>query len=167
MTTTKTHWKKYFHPDYIGAYALEPGEEKTVRIKHVKQEQVTGINGKKEECTVAHLDGEKPFILNRTNCKTITKIYGSPFIEDWSGKSITIYAAKVSAFGEEVEALRIRQRVPQPLKPLNYAANIAAVEACKTLDELKAVFTGFTPPEQAATVAVKDRMKLKLQEAAQ
>lgn len=162
MSQSKTHWKKYFHPDYIGAYALEPGEEKTVRIKHVKQEQVVGINGKKEECTVAHLDGEKPFILNRTNCKTISKIYGSPFIEDWSGKSITIYAAKVSAFGEEVEALRIRQRAPQAAKPVNYSTQIAAVEACKTLDELRAVFTKFTPAEQAATVALKDRMKQSL-----
>ena len=162
----KTHWKKYFHPDYIGAYALEPGEEKTVRIKHVKQEQVTGMNGKKEECTVAHLDGEKPFILNRTNCKTIAKIYGSPFIEDWSGKSVTIYAAKVSAFGEEVEALRIRQRIPQQTK-VDYTAQVKAVEACKTLDELQAVYLAFTPEQKAATVAVKDKMKLKLQEAAQ
>lgn len=24
----KTHWKKYTNPDYLGAYAFQPGEEK-------------------------------------------------------------------------------------------------------------------------------------------
>lgn len=112
----QTHWKKLFNPDYIGAYILSPGEEKTVSITKVVREMVTGQNGKKEECTVAYLLNEKPFILNRTNCKIISKIYGSPYIEDWGGKSITIYAAKVNAFGEEVEALRIRQKAPAPPK---------------------------------------------------
>ena len=112
----KTHWKKTFNPDYIGAYALEPGEERKVKIKNVVREDVVGQNGKKEECTVAYLDNEKPLILNRTNCKIISKLYGTPYIEDWSGKEVILYATKVDAFGEEVEALRIRQRLPQPDK---------------------------------------------------
>ena len=86
---TKTHFKKYFHPDYIGAYILAPGEEKVVKITHVKTESVTGTNGKKQDCMVAYLEGEKPFILNRTNCKTIAKVYNSPYVEDWAGKLIT------------------------------------------------------------------------------
>jgi hypothetical protein len=112
----KTHWKKWTNPDYIGTYILSPGEEKTVKIKKVIREMVTGMNGKKEECTVAHLENEKPFILNRTNCKIIAKLYNSPYIEDWPGKLITIYAAKVNAFGEEVDGLRIRQNLPTPFK---------------------------------------------------
>jgi hypothetical protein len=163
---TKTHWKKLTNPDYIGTYILSPGEERTVKIMSVERGMVAGVNGKKEECTIAHLENEKPFILNRTNCKTITKLYGTPFIEEWSGKSVTIYAAKVNAFGEEVEALRIRQRVPAAPKPKDYTEQIRAVENCTTLDELKAIFTAFTREEQAATVAVKDRMKTKLMEGA-
>lgn len=105
----KTHWKQLVNPDYLGAYSLPEGKDITIKIKQVVREIVKGINGKSEECTVAHIEGNKPLILNRTNCKTIQKIYGSPFIEDWAGKSITIYAAVTKLKGDDVECLRIRE----------------------------------------------------------
>lgn len=116
--TNKTHWKKLTHPDYLGAYALNPGEEKTLTIKSVASELVVGTDGKKEECIVARFtEDEKPMILNKTNMKTIQKIYKTPYIEDWAGKKITIYTEKVKAFGEVVEALRIRERMPKNTPP--------------------------------------------------
>lgn len=72
----QTHWKKLINPDYIGAYALDPGKDLTVQISQVRREMVTGADGKKEECTVAYLKDQKPMILNVTNCKTIEKLYG-------------------------------------------------------------------------------------------
>lgn len=110
----KTHWKKLENPDYIGAYSLDEGKDKTVTIEKVVREMVMGSGGKKEECTIAHLKGEKPFILNRTNMKMIQKLYNTPYIEEWSGKKITLYVAKIKAFGEDnVECLRIRQKQPE------------------------------------------------------
>lgn len=112
-TATKTHWKKLTNPDYLGAYALEQGEERTLTIKTVRQEPVQGSDGKKEECIVVRFaEREKPMIMNKTNLKTIAKLYGS-YIEDWTGKRITVYIEKVKAFGDLVEALRIRPKVPQ------------------------------------------------------
>lgn len=108
---TKTHWKKLINPDYIGAYALTPGEDLSVMIDYVQSEQVTGADGKKEVCTVAHLVGQKPLILNVTNSKTIHKMYG-PYIEEWAGKEITLFASTTKAFGEMVECLRIRPTPP-------------------------------------------------------
>lgn len=111
----KTHWKKLENPDYLGAYVLQPGQDLVVRIASVKQEEVYNPNNnKKEVCTVAHFSNKdvKPMILNATNCKMISKIYDTPYIEDWVGKWISIYIAKVKAFGEVVEALRIRNRIP-------------------------------------------------------
>jgi hypothetical protein len=67
-----THWKKLVNPSYIGAYCIEA--DTTFKIVKVTRERVTGENGKQEECTVAHLEGSKPMILNRTNCKTIADI---------------------------------------------------------------------------------------------
>ncbi len=67
MESKKTHWKKLENPDYIGAYSLENGKDLIVTIDSVKRELVTGQGGKKEECTIAYLKGQKPFILNRTN----------------------------------------------------------------------------------------------------
>jgi len=127
-----THWKKLTNPDYIGAYSLDPAEERTVEIVKVVRQMVNGADGKKEECTVAHLKGEKPFILNKTNCKILTSLYGTPYIEQWIGKQIVIYAAKVKAFGEVVDALRIKNAKPHlpDLNPSSAKWN-GAIEAIK------------------------------------
>lgn len=112
----KTHWKKLNNPDYIGAYELMTGDgpiELDVTIKTVSNEIVTGPNNRKDECIVAKLKGHKPFILNATNAKTIEKLADSPFIEDWNGLRITLYVAKVRAFGETVDALRVKDSLPK------------------------------------------------------
>lgn len=118
MSTEKTHWKKLQNPDFIGAYWLPEGQDVTVTIDYVVREQITGTGGKKEECTVAHLQGVKPFILNTTNSKSIAKLYG-PFIEDWAGKQITLFATMTKMGPETVECLRIRPKVAiRSLKPI-------------------------------------------------
>ena len=115
----KTHWKKLDNPNYIGAYSLMDGEVKdlTVIIEKVVTEEVKTDRGK-EICKVAYLKGQKPMILNATNSKAIQKIYGTPYIEDWKGKAITLYVAKIRAFGDEIECLRIRDIKPKQ-KALN------------------------------------------------
>ena len=107
-----THWKKLTNPDYIGAYAIEDGKDLVLTIAYVRQESVIGSDGKKEECIVCHFSEKdaKPMILNVTNCKTISKLYGTPLIEQWAGKKVQIGIEKVKAFGDIVEALRIRSR---------------------------------------------------------
>lgn len=110
----KTHWKKMVNLDYLGTYALEDGKDLTVAIDYVRRENVTGNNGRSEQCMVAHFSGDiKPMILNRTNAKTITKVLGSPYIEDWAGKSITLYADTTRFGGDIVECLRVRPYAPQ------------------------------------------------------
>ena len=110
---TKTHWKKLVNSDYIGAYSLEPGKDLDVTIESVSRQLVTSAGGKKEECTVAKLKGQKPFIINRTNAKTISTLYGTPYIEDWAGIQITLYPTTTKMAGEYVECLRIRKTIPR------------------------------------------------------
>lgn len=146
----KTHWKALTHPDYIGAYALMQGDkniELNVTILEVKREIITGTDGKKEECTVAHLKGHKPMILNATNQKAIQKALGTPYIEDWKGKSVTLYVAKVKAFGETVDALRVKTEAPiiqLPELTPNHAKWNDAVTAMKngntTIEKIKKSF---------------------------
>ena len=110
-----THWKKLTNPNYLGSYAFQPGEEKAVTIAAVKQEEVTNPSepNKKETCIVAHFQQqEKPLILNKTNCKAIERLTGTPDIEQWPGNGIILCVQRVPAFGELVEAVRIR-----PVKP--------------------------------------------------
>lgn len=109
----QTHWKKLTNPDYIGAYSLEPGKDMILTIREVKNEIVTGPDGKKEECMVmTFVENVKPMIVNSTNAKTIQKLYKTPYIEEWQGRKIQIFVDKVKAFGEVVEALRIRPKIP-------------------------------------------------------
>ena len=112
MGKNKTHWKKLSNPNYLGAYALMPDQDMIVTISRAVNEDVVGSNGKKEECLVLHFKEKdvKPMILNVTNAKTIERIYETPYIEDWAGKKIQIYIAQVNAFGETVDALRIRNK---------------------------------------------------------
>lgn len=114
-----THWKKLHNPDYIGAYAFEPGQEIIATIKTAQVESVTGQSGKKEDCMVVRFKENdiKPLICNVTNAKSITKALGTPYIEEWSGHKITLYTTTVSAFGEEVEAVRVRPKAPKLTKP--------------------------------------------------
>jgi len=116
MSETKqmTHWKKLTDPNYIGSHDLQPGQELTVTIESISNEVVKCFDGaktKEETCIVARLKGaKKPLILNVTNAKIISKNLGSPYVEDWIGKQVTMYVAKVRAFGEAVEAIRIKAK---------------------------------------------------------
>lgn len=113
MSNTLTHWKKLMNPDYLGSYALEPGQDLIVTIKSVGNEEVTGSDGKKEICSVIHfVENVKPMILNATNNKTIAKLFKTPYIEEWAGRKIQVYTEKVKAFGEIWDALRIRPYLP-------------------------------------------------------
>jgi len=113
----KTHYKKLQNLDYIGAYSLEPGKDLILTINKVTKEIVTGPNGKKEECMIMTFkEKSKPMIVNRTNAKTITKLFESPYIEDWSGRTIQIYATDVKFGADTVEALRIRPFIPKTEK---------------------------------------------------
>ena len=160
MSEEKTHWKQLVNQSFIGAYSLN-GKDLTVQIKSVAQELVKMEGGKQETCLVAQLVDNKPLILNKTNAKTITKIYNSPFINDWVGKYITLYPTTTKLAGETVECLRIRTVVPQ-VKKVDVAGASAKLRACTTLEQLQQVYTGLTKEEQTATVAVKDEMKTKL-----
>jgi hypothetical protein len=116
--SNKTHWKKLTNPNYLGAYSFNEGEEKILTIKSVSDELVKGEDGKEERCIVARfVEPEKPMILNKTNCKTIQKVYKTPYIEDWANRKIQIYVEQVKAFGDVVEALRIRKFIPKVAAP--------------------------------------------------
>ncbi len=114
-----THWKKLTNPNYLGAYSIEDGKDLVLTIGKVAEETVVGTDGKKEKCVVCHFKepNTKPMILNSTNMKMITKLLGTPYIEQWDGHRIQIGTEKVKAFGEIVEALRVRKFLPQAAAP--------------------------------------------------
>lgn len=121
MKENRTHWKLLTDAEYFGAYAiLSAGKDIVLTISSVSEEIVVGADGKKEKCIVVKFTEEyKPMILNKTNISVIEKNlrYG-PFIEDWIGKKIQVYATKVKAFGSIVDTFRIRPSIPVSEKML-------------------------------------------------
>lgn len=142
---SKTHWKQLVNPDYLGAYSIPEGQDLTVVIDSVASEEVVGTNGKKEICSVARIKGNKPWILNMTNQKAIARLYG-PYIEDWQGKAVTLYASTTKLAGEAVECIRVRPQVATRKKPTisddrlgNAIASIKSGDF--TVEKLRANFT--------------------------
>lgn len=154
-TMKKTHWKKAFNPNYMGAYSLDPGEELTLTIKATKKEKVKNSDGREDECLVLHWEqSEKPMILNKTNSKAVAKVAGSPYLEDWPGTSIQIYISKVKAFGSTVDALRVRDFKPKGKRKLTdqqFDRMLTAIEQGK-LTEKEAVEKYALTPTQLQTL---------------
>ena len=82
----KGHWKKQFNYEYLGSYSLDGKKEIVVTVSKLAQEKVTGQQGRKEDCFV---------------------VYFKEF------DKVTLYVEKgVKAFGDVVDALRIRDKKP-------------------------------------------------------
>lgn len=107
----KTHWREILQTNYLGAHDLK-GKEPTVTIKEAKREDVFCPESGKNETrlVVTFQNAKKPWIVNVTNNKRIEKLVGSPFLEDWAGKQITLTTEKVKAFGEVRDAVRVKSR---------------------------------------------------------
>lgn len=118
QTSQKHHWKEALPGDYLGAYALN-GQDLIVTIQSAGRELVVGANGKKEECLVLRFREQvMDMVCNRTNAKTITKVLGSPYLEDWSGKKIQLYPTTTKFGGDIVECIRVRPTAPKQAAPI-------------------------------------------------
>lgn len=116
MPEQLTHWKKTFDPNYLGTYALKPGEILVATVDHVEMRDVFNPARQKEESKTVLFFREKdikPMILNNTNCKAISKVAGSPYMEQWSGVKIQIHTEVVKVRGETTDGLRV---IPERVK---------------------------------------------------
>lgn len=117
------HFKTLFPSLYLGAHDLQ-GKEVALTIRRVVVEELKTSGGSERKPTVYFQETqakaaqnkteEKRLVLNKTNAKSIAKMYG-PEVNDWVGKRITVFSARVAAFGEEVDAIRVRPVPPPPV----------------------------------------------------
>jgi hypothetical protein len=113
MAERGTHWKKFQNKDYLGSWDLEDKEERVLTIRNIGNKEVFNpSSNSKEVCMVCEFTQGKPMILNSTNNKSIQKTYKTPYIEAWIGKQIIVYVKNIKAFGEYIDCLRIRERIP-------------------------------------------------------
>ncbi|HLE35670.1 MAG TPA: hypothetical protein VI699_00835 [Candidatus Acidoferrales bacterium] len=97
--------KDSFPSKWLKADDLEG--DMNLTIKGVEQEMLD--DGPKP--VVSFREIEKGLVLNKTNARTIAKLYG---VETgaWAGKTITIFPTQVDYRGEQVAAIRVRVAAP-------------------------------------------------------
>ena len=103
-----------FDKAYLYAYDLQ-GRDVTVTIARVVGGTLTGTGGKSSKKPILFFQGaKKGLALNITNAKTIASMYGNSFkTEDWIGKRVTLYPARTSFGGTEMDCIRIRPTIPK------------------------------------------------------
>jgi hypothetical protein len=102
-----------FPSKYLAASDLLqlPKKEAVYTIDRITQDFIESSKGREQKGLLEFREAKKPMVLNRTNAKTIAKLYG-PETDDWSGHRVTLYVAEVEAFGEQVLAIRVRPSIP-------------------------------------------------------
>lgn len=153
------HWKTLQNPRFIGSYTLiEMGvKELEVTITSVAREMVKNGSGDEEEATICYLDGQKELWLNITNQKTISRVLKSPLVNDWIGKTITLYVEKIKddqasplASIEDmwIDALRVREFETRDLAEVLSEKHPKYENICKalsakivTIENLKSKYT--------------------------
>lgn len=162
----KEHWKSYFDHEYIGGHNLGKDVEAVVMIHDALEEVVVNhkTNEKKTKL-ILHFDekGDKKMILNVTNSKMIERLYGTPNPKEWIGKKIQLCTTRITAFGTEHDALRVRDVVPDDVT-VDVKDALKALKKCKSELDLRKVFTGLPIDQKSDSrvIELKDELKLSL-----
>jgi trans-2-enoyl-CoA reductase len=63
----------------------------------------------------------------------IEKVAGTPYLEDWHGTRVYVVVERIKAFGEMVDALRIKSEKPKDKRPtLTESGLQSAIEAIQS-----------------------------------
>jgi len=122
MSDSKTHYRKVFKSDHLGSADLEEMLEEGLPLvftvnkvtQYIKVDGVQNsgvlVAGKRIGANIAYFkESIKPLVLNATNSKTMARITGSKFVEDWAGTTIELFIdAHVKMKGEVVGGIRIK-----------------------------------------------------------
>lgn len=101
----------YDASDMLFAHDLQ-GREVTVEIEKVYAGELIGEKGRKSRKPFIKIKGrEKKLALNKTNGKTIARLYGKN-TDEWIGRLITLVPTTTEFGGETVDCIRVKPKVP-------------------------------------------------------
>ena len=109
-----------FPSEYVAAVDLK-GKEATLTIDHAeKVELYTPGHGKNFKGLLFFVGAKKKMVLNKTNARTIARLYGGE-LNGWKGKKIILYPTTCTCGGETVSCLRVRDYTPSapPAAPVD------------------------------------------------
>lgn len=104
---------------FMKAEDFEEGEVRVLTIRNVEMEEL-GTNEKKKETkpVVSFRDHAKELVLNKTNAAAVAKLYGDDS-DDWIGKKIALHVMEVESFGDVVQAIRVKNKIPTAADAVN------------------------------------------------
>lgn len=115
-----TDWRAYFDSSCFRVWHLG-GKERTFKIGKVTRLTSEMVSGGKREIKkqpkleLLNSKGEAlplPLLLNKTNAKTIARLYGNNPAA-WTGKMITLYPTTTEVGGNTEDCIRVRNEVPK------------------------------------------------------
>lgn len=113
-------YRAYFDSNCLRVWHLN-GQDRVFKIVRCNRQTSEMVSGGKREIKkqprleLADTKGKPiplPLLLNKTNAKTIARLYGNKPGE-WAGKMITLYPSVTSVGGEDVDCIRVRNEVPR------------------------------------------------------
>jgi len=131
-----THWRKYFDYRFIAAEELD-GKEVNLTITTIEWDEVYSREDKKnvKKGSIKFKETPKKLVLNKTNAKKLTEIFGSGQVEDWVGKRVCLYPTSERSFGQQIDVIRVKKcrangaELPAPeLKEIEFDNAPEAVE---------------------------------------
>lgn len=99
-----------FPSKYLKAHDLG-GKSYTLTIREATLEKLGHGQEQELKLAIAFEKATKLMLLNRTNAMIVASMYG-PETDGWIGKAVTVYSARVKAFGAWHDALRIKEQIP-------------------------------------------------------
>ena len=135
----KTHFKKAFDSPYLSSADITGPTILTISCVRLEKNKA----GRKDEKhnTAYFVEKEirpgetlKPMVLNVTNCKTMKKLTGTVFIDDWQNVPVSIFVDPSVKFGRDmVEGLRISPKPPVIAKPAT-KEQLATIQEYQDMD---------------------------------
>ena len=113
------HWRNEFTSNYFGSHLMPAdGKDMVLTIGKVQPEDLMTTDGSKKHSLVCYWQEDQlPLVLNKTNARQIAKLLKENDYTKWTGHRIQIYVDhKVKAFGETVDGIRIRTKLPEDMK---------------------------------------------------
>lgn len=101
------HFKLGFESTFVSAVEFGSAEP-VLTIESISLEEIEGDKGMQKRWICRFVGKTKGWVMNRTNCELIAKMFGTDETSDWIGKRITLGAETVYLGNERVIGIRVK-----------------------------------------------------------
>jgi hypothetical protein len=108
--TSRTHYKTLIETTYLGQWDFPPGREATVEIESVERfiPRSRRKGQKNDRLMIGFRGKKKRWLAGPVSQAVIEAMFGN-YIEDWTGKKITLYVDANVSFGRRrIGGVRVR-----------------------------------------------------------